>query len=161
MVISIHPFETRMAEDAISVVLPIQREEFGFDIGLDDQPDLKGISSLYHLGKGGFWLAYDGQQPVGTIGLHDINGVDGALRKMFVVRTHRGAQHQVARRLTDVLETHARGKGLLDLYLGTTERFRAAHRFYEKSGFQRIQEQALPEGFLKMEADTRFYRKQL
>lgn len=161
MTITIRPFEPRMARDAVSVVLPIQREEFGFDIGVDDQPDLQDIPSLYHLGKGGFWLAYDGQLPVGTIGLHDIDGTSAALRKMFVVRTHRGREHRVAARLLQALERHAEASGLSAVLLGTTERFRAAHRFYEKSGFVQVNADELPAGFLKMEVDTRFYRKRL
>ena len=45
--------------------------------------------------------------------------------------------------------------------LGTTEAFRAAHRFYEKSGFRRVESATLPDAFPRMKGDTRFYRLDL
>jgi RimJ/RimL family protein N-acetyltransferase len=55
----------------------------------------------------------------------------------------------------------AEGKGLRELYLGTTEKFLAAHRFYEKNGFGRVGLESLPEAFPRMFLDTRFYRRTL
>ena len=159
MAILIKPYQSSLASDAISVVLPIQRDEFGFEITVDDQPDLKDVPSLYHQGKGEFWLAYDNNTPVGTIGLHDIDGENGALRKMFVVASHRGKDLGIATRLLQTLESHAKTSGLSAIFLGTSETFKAAHRFYEKSGYKRVLSEQLPSGFLKMGADTRFYRK--
>jgi hypothetical protein len=48
-----------------------------------------------------------------------------------------------------------------DVYLGTTEKFLAAHRFYERNGFQQIAADELPPSFPKMVQDTRFYRRAL
>jgi RimJ/RimL family protein N-acetyltransferase len=45
--------------------------------------------------------------------------------------------------------------------LGTTERFHAAHRFYERNGFKRIAVIDLPATFPRMAVDTRFYRRYL
>jgi hypothetical protein len=44
-----------------------------------------------------------------------------------------------------------------ELYLGTTERFLAAHRFYEKNGFARVDPASLPKAFHRMSVDTRFH----
>jgi N-acetylglutamate synthase-like GNAT family acetyltransferase len=55
----------------------------------------------------------------------------------------------------------AEGKGIRELYLGTTEKFLAAHRFYEKNGFGRVALESLPEAFPRMSLDTRFYRRTL
>ena len=44
------------------------------------------------------------------------------------------------------------------MLLGTTDAFLAAHRFYEKHGFSRIDRDALPAAFPVMAVDTRFYR---
>jgi predicted N-acetyltransferase YhbS len=44
-----------------------------------------------------------------------------------------------------------------EVFLGTTARFLAAHRFYEKNGFREIARQALPHSFPVMSVDTKFY----
>jgi N-acetylglutamate synthase-like GNAT family acetyltransferase len=147
------PYREGVAEH----ILAIQRNEFGFEVTYDDQPDLKTIESFYQSGAGGFWLALEGERVVGTIGLRDIGGA-GALRKMFVAFDRRGPEHRVAQRLLDTLLAHARAQSLSAVWLGTTEKFRAAHRFYEKNGFERIEPEMLPETFPRMRVDTRFYR---
>lgn len=67
-----------------AVIVPIQQEEFGISITCEEQPDLTDIENFYQEGKGGFWVALDGDDIVGTIGLKDIGNSEGALRKMFV-----------------------------------------------------------------------------
>jgi GNAT superfamily N-acetyltransferase len=51
--------------------------------------------------------------------------------------------------------------GIRDVYLGTTERFRAAHRFYEKHGFHEVGGEALPPSFPRMRVDTRFHQRRV
>ena len=155
--ISISPFALGDEAGIIELILPIQREEFGIPITSEDQPDLQNIPEFYRMGVGNFWVAKAGARIVGTIALKDIGEGAGALRKMFVASTHRGRGSEVATRLLDVLLSNARLSGLNRIYLGTTEKFVAAHRFYEKSGFRRVDEQKLPENFPRMAVDTRFY----
>jgi predicted N-acetyltransferase YhbS len=45
--------------------------------------------------------------------------------------------------------------------LGTTAKFLAAHRFYEKNGFREIAQTELPASFPVMTVDTKFYRRAL
>ena len=73
---------------------------------------------------------------VGTVGLKDIGSGQTALRKMFVAAPFRGRELGVAGTLLDVLLAHARAKGVAEIFLGTTDKFLAAHRFYEKRNFQ-------------------------
>ena len=80
---------------------------------------------------------------------------------MFVAPTHRGAAHGVALGLLEVLLAHAGARGLHTIWLGTTERFTAAHRFYEKHLFTRVEPHVLPADFPRMNVDTRFYRRTL
>ncbi len=143
------------------VILPIQRDEFGLDITLAQQPDLLDIQGFYQVGAGGFWLAFDGEAVVGTIGLRDIGNRQLALRKMFVKATHRGQPRSVAADLLNHVVKTARERQVTDIYLGTTERFLAAHRFYEKHGFRHIAEHALPPAFPRMAVDNRFYHLRL
>lgn len=140
------------------LIVPIQREEFGIDIGFDDQPDLQDIPTFYQNGTGNFWVALDGAQVIGCIALKDIGNQQAALRKMFVAASHRGGDKGVAQELLSTLLGHARMTGLSELFLGTTAQFLAAHRFYEKNGFALIDETTLPESFPRMSVDTRFYR---
>ncbi len=64
----------------------------------------------------------------------------------------------VAAALFRRLLEHASAHGLSALYLGATEKFVAAHRFYEKHGFEAIADSALPPTFPRMAVDTRFYK---
>jgi len=136
----------------------IQREEFGIPIKLQDQPDLTDIDGFYRKGAGDFWVAESSGQIVDTIALIDIGQGEGALRKMFVDKDFRGADKGVAIELLNRLLVHATEKGLKRILLGTTAKFLAAHRFYEKNGFDPINADDLPESFPRMDVDTRFYQ---
>lgn len=159
--ISIVPATSAYASKIADLVLSIQREEFGIDITLRDQADLLDIAGFYQTGAGNFWVALDEHDVVGTIASRDIGSGQCALRKMFVKATHRGREHGVASRLLARLTEHARQAGTRQIYLGTTARFLAAHRFYEKNGFQPVPEDGLPAAFPRMAVDTRFYRLEL
>jgi N-acetylglutamate synthase-like GNAT family acetyltransferase len=158
MSLRIIPYEDRHLAGVRDLIVPIQRSEFGFSITYEDQKDLHDIPAFYQRGGGEFWVALAGPEVVGSIALVDIGNAQGALRKMFVKEAYRGAPDRVARRLLDRLLEHAAQHGIVEIFLGTTEKFRAAHRFYEKSGFELFEERDLPERFPRMNVDTRFYR---
>jgi len=151
-------FTPDRTQGVADLIVPIQQDEFGIQISYEDQPDLQDIPGFYQTGAGGFWLALDEQQVVGSIALKDIGDGHAALRKMFVAQTHRGRGKGVAQALLDGLLDHARAAGVRDIFLGTTAQYLAAHRFYEKHGFQLIDRADLPESFPRMAVDTRFYR---
>jgi GNAT superfamily N-acetyltransferase len=159
--VRIVPFSPEHAAGVVSVILPIQQIEFEIPITLDAQPDLKDIRAFYQHGHGNFWVAVDGDTIVGTVALLDIGNQQAALRKMFVASSHRGAQHGVAAALLHALLTWCRARGIRTVFLGTTARFLAAHRFYEKNGFREISREALPPAFPVMVVDTKFYELQL
>jgi GNAT superfamily N-acetyltransferase len=157
--IRIVPFAPRYADGVVSVILPIQQAEFDIPITLDAQPDLNDIPAYYQRGDGNFWVALDGGEVIGTVALLDIGNHQAALRKMFVAATHRGPAHGVARQLLGTLLTWSRARSVTAIYLGTTDRFLAAHRFYEKNGFREIARSALPKDFPVMAVDTKFYTR--
>ena len=150
-----------LASRVVELILAIQRDEFGFNIGAEDQPDLLDVANFYQTGAGNFWVALLDGDVVGTIALRDIGKNQGALRKMFVKATHRGKEHGIAARLLERLVLSATGAQIRDVYLGTTEKFVAAHRFYERNGFIQVAAEALPEAFPRMSLDTRFYHRAL
>jgi len=159
--INVLPYTPEYAAGVVSVILPIQQLEFGVPITLDAQPDLLDIPGFYQSKEGNFWVATAGTDVVGTIGLLDIGNRQAALRKMFVAASHRGSEHGVAKRLLDELLAWSSKKGIVEVLLGTTDRFLAAHRFYEKNGFYEVTKSSLPETFPVMAVDSKFYRRTL
>lgn len=156
--VEIAPYSRHHFQGVVEVILPIQQEEFGIPITLDAQPDLLDISLFYQKKGGNFWVALDGQEVVGTIALLDIGKSQGALRKMFVKKQYRGSGQGIARRLLNALLEWCRLNGIKDIYLGTTPKFVAAHRFYEMNGFLEIERKELPATFPVMVVDTKFYK---
>jgi N-acetylglutamate synthase-like GNAT family acetyltransferase len=94
---------------------------------------------------------------VGTIGLKDIGDRKAALRKMFVATGYRGSPPGTASKLLTTALAAAENRGIATIFLGTTDKFVGAHRFYEKNGFAEIKRQELPETFPLMAVDTKFY----
>lgn len=156
--VQIKRFEPHDQQGVIDVIVPIQREEFEIAITAEDQPDLKAIPAFYQNGLGDFWVAKSGEDVIGTIGLKDIGSGQAALRKMFVAAPWRGREFGVAARLLERLIEEARSRGVKDIYLGTTDKFLAAHRFYEKHGFTEVAKETLPVTFPVMAVDSKFYR---
>jgi N-acetylglutamate synthase-like GNAT family acetyltransferase len=155
--ISISRFDPRHGPAVLELILVIQQEEFDIPITAKDQPDLQDIPSFYQTGTGDFWIAQAGDRVVGTIGLKDIGNDSVALRKMFVAQNWRGSSVKVAASLLDQALIHARQRQIKNIYLGTTDKFVAAHRFYEKNGFELVDKRALPPTFPLMAVDSRFY----
>lgn len=146
------------AAAVVDLVLSIQRDEFGMAITSDDQPDLIDVPGFYFRGAGHFWVAVESGRVIGTVGLLDIGNGRGALRKMFVARAWRGREPGVASRLLECLVDWAKAHGLSEIYLGTTEWFDAARRFYGRNGFVETSRDELPDAFPVMTVDSRFYR---
>lgn len=154
----IERFSAADQRGVIDVILPIQNQEFGIPISEQQQPDLHDIPQFYQCGTGDFWIARCDGKVVGTLGLKDIGNAQAALRKMFVSAPYRGRDYGVAALLLKALLQHAQAEKVKDVFLGTTDKFLAAHRFYEKNGFQEIPVSALPEAFPLMAVDSKFYR---
>ncbi|MCB1826635.1 MAG: GNAT family N-acetyltransferase, partial [Candidatus Competibacteraceae bacterium] len=151
--IQLRPYSPTDTDAIAAVILPIQQHEFGIPITIEAQPDLRNVQEFYQHGSGNFWVAEVEGRIVGTIALLDIGNGDAALRKMFVWESFRGKEHGVAQRLLQELLKWAGEKQLRRIYLGTTEQFLAAHRFYEKNGFLQIAKSDLPGSFPVMSVD--------
>lgn len=158
------PFDPARHQDGVvSLISGIQRGEFGLAITPADQPDLMDIPGFYVNGAHGpgcFLVAEDsGGAVAGSIALLNIGNAQGALRKMFVRADMRGSG--LAGGLLAALEGWCAANGVARLFLGTTDRFLAAHRFYEKQGFTRVEKDSLPATFPVMSVDSVFYAKAL
>jgi N-acetylglutamate synthase-like GNAT family acetyltransferase len=157
MQLEIKPFEEKYKTQVGELISKIQREEFGIEIKLEQQPDVQDIFSFYQHGAGNFWLALHDDKVVGTIALLDIGNKQAALRKMFVAPEFRGQVGTASKLLVGLLEA-AKSSGVKEIFLGTTAKFLAAHRFYEKHGFVEISKENLPAHFPMMVVDTKFYK---
>jgi len=152
------PYSAIYQQGVIDLILSIQQTEFGLPISLEAQPDLENIPAFYQKDNGNFWIAIAENKVIGSIALKDIGNSRGALRKMFVHKDYRGKEYGVGHTLLNNLLEWARQKKFKEILLGTTERFVAAQRFYEKNGFTEIEKQLLPEDFPLMEVDVKFYK---
>lgn len=159
--ITIEPIGNRYEKEVVDIILPIQQLEFNVPITLEDQPDLLDIEKNYQGSGGGFWGAKVDGRVVGTIGLINIGGGGGAIRKMFVRKEFRGKESGIAQKLLDTLIISCREKNITDLYLGTVDLLKAALRFYERNGFTQIKKADLPSSFPVMGADNIFYHLDL
>lgn len=157
----IKPLDNRHCQEIVDLILPIQQIEFNVPITLESQPDLLDIEANYDATGGKFWGAFDGEKLVGSIALIATGHQAGAIRKMFVRKEWRGKEHGIANRLLEILISYCKANNITDLYLGTVDQLKAAHRFYEKSGFGRIAKEDLPSYFPRMETDTIFYHLHL
>jgi N-acetylglutamate synthase-like GNAT family acetyltransferase len=159
--IEIKPYDDRLKQEVAALIVGIQRDEFLIPIDLETQPDLKAIPSFYQVNNGNFWVALLDNKVVGTIALLDIGEHLGALRKMFVSKDHRGKEWGVGQSLLNTLFEWAKEKNYAAIYLGTTEKFVAAQRFYEKNGFEEVDKGLLPATFPIMKVDVKFYKRQI
>lgn len=159
--VAVRIFEPHLREAVGRLILGIQRDEFQVPITLEQQPDLADIPSYYQKGNGNFWTAMDEETVVGTIAILDIGHDQVALRKMFVAPDYRGRETRTAGQLLDTLLSWCHAQGVKQIFLGTTSKYLAAHRFYEKHGFVEIADTALPLSFPRMAVDTKFYSMQL
>ncbi|WEK34938.1 MAG: GNAT family N-acetyltransferase [Candidatus Pseudobacter hemicellulosilyticus] len=160
-VFTIKPISNTYSQQVVDLILPIQQEEFHVPITLADQPDLLDIESSYRRLGGEFWGAFYEGELVGTIALLPANEQDAVIRKMFVKQAFRGKEFGIGQELLDTLIRHCREQGISYLYLGTVDMLKAAHRFYERNGFQRIHKTDLPPHHPTMTGDTVYYERYL
>jgi N-acetylglutamate synthase-like GNAT family acetyltransferase len=155
--IEIKEYSSENSDDILDMILNIQVNEFEISINRESQPDLLSIKEFYQTGNGNFWLAEDNSAVVGTAALKDIGDHYAALRKMFVKKEYRGEGQNISRLLLETVFRWGREKKIEKFFLGTTDKFTAAQRFYEKNGFIEIRPGELPENFPVMKVDSKFY----
>ena len=150
-------YRDEFREQIIELILTIQNDEFNIGITIDQQQDLLNINDFYQSNLGNFWVAVVDEKAVGTIALLDIANQQVALRKLFVEKNYRGKQFQAAALLLNTALQWSETNDIKEIFLGTTSKYHAAHRFYEKNNFKEILKTELPVNFPVMEVDTKFY----
>ncbi|MBF2707987.1 GNAT family N-acetyltransferase [Flavobacterium soyangense] len=156
-IITIEELNNSHSESILGLILPIQQIEFNVAVTLEGQPDLLDIEKYYIKEGGGFWGAFLNGNLVGTIALINTGHKAGAIRKMFVKKEFRGKDLLISQQLLKALKNYCIYKQIDDLYLGTIDVLKAAHRFYEKNGFERLTKAQLPNYFPTMMAENVYY----
>lgn len=159
--LTINPINNDYCEQIIDLILTIQQKEFNLSITINEQPDLLDIDTNYHQGDGNFWGAFIGGELVGTIALINSGPDMGTIRKMFVKKEYRGKELGVAQQLLEILLHYCHEQGIREVYLGTVHQLKAAHRFYERNGFEPIAVDDIPSHFPRMMTDNMFYHLHL
>ena len=148
--------------DIMQMVNHIQTYEFHIQLTPSVNENLSDIPR-YFAGKGSqinFWCALDDNDKViGCLGLAQLGKKDGELKKFFIVHEYRGLG--IAQALFDSALAQAKEDKMQQLFLGTTDKFHAAHRFYRRNQFEVIKKSELPKAMKVCDVDTCFFRRQL
>jgi DNA-binding MarR family transcriptional regulator/N-acetylglutamate synthase-like GNAT family acetyltransferase len=142
----------------IAMIETIQREEFNIpvtpalNIGI-----LRAEEEYYANNSYNFWYAINQEGTIiGSIGLKQIDPSRVELKKFFVTQAYRGKG--IAQDLLKKAAASANKQGYKEMYLGTVDVLKGAHRFYEKFGFKRISKDQLPKNFQLTAQDTQFFK---
>lgn len=158
--VKIHRLSTprTIRKQIITMIETIQKGEFSLPITDDiNACILRAEEEFYYNNSYNFWYATDNDGTIiGSVGLKKIDDQTGEIKKFFIHQSYRGKN--VAPKLMNALIKAAVKHRFEDLYLGTVDKFQAAHRFYEKYGFVRITKQELPVGFEICPVDTVFFK---
>jgi GNAT superfamily N-acetyltransferase len=105
-----------------------------------------------------YWVALNGNEVIGTVGVLKIENRKAVLKRMFVKKIFRGKEFGVSSLLMQKAFDWCRDENVNYIYLGTMDQFKAAHKFYEKNGFQKISKNTLPTDFVNNPVDDVFYK---
>ena len=89
--------------------------------------------SLFAGPVGGFWVAFDGDKPVGSVALAPLDNERAELDIMYVAPTHR--RRGIADALLAALEHHARATGTTEIVLRAGNPQPEALAFYRAAGY--------------------------
>ena len=126
-------------EDVPAVVTLVRQTlgEFGLEFGkgaiTDEQ--LLALPESYRGDGGEFFVAYEGEQLIGTAGVAPVADGVFELRKMYLAPATRGKG--VGKALLEACVAHCRARGGKRVVLDTTEKMTTAIAFYERQGFVR------------------------
>lgn len=142
--ITISQFEDKYTQDVIDLVLHFQNDGTRPAVTLAQQPDLLNIVGEYIDKGGNFWIARDNETLIGSIGIMPYNTEIAILKKFFVYENYQGAPYHIGRTLYNELLDFVKKKGYKTILLDTPQNTKRAHAFYEKAGFQKIDEEDMP-----------------
>lgn len=108
-----------------------------------------------------YWVSLHDNEIIGTVGVLRIDGNFSILKNMFVKKEYRGKDSMIASLLLNKVFDWCNSQRIDTIYLGTMDQFKAAHKFYEKNGFEKISINKLPSSFITNPIDDIFYKRKL
>lgn len=161
--IKIRLFEEKYQQQIEDMVLSIQNGEFNLGLTAQRQPDLHDLKAFYNDKGNWLWVATNTKDEViGTIGLERLNDSQAVLRKMFIKKEYRGKTLGLASKLLEILLQEARNQKFKEILLDTPLVTHAAHRFYERNGFELISNDLVPDNYILPKGITlKIYRLSL
>ena len=148
-------YQEKYKDQIINLILDIQNNEAKINLSLDEQPDLKDITSCYENGGGEFWIAVDDGTVIGTLALMNKGNGNAVLKKAFVRSDHR--KKGVLSRLYDELLAFANSKDIHTFIFDTPSVATDCHHFFEKRGYRRIAKDELPFEYHYPDRDSYVY----
>jgi len=155
MHVKIIPFKNKH-QPLVDVLLHKINAEFERSMFPDASVPMKTVA---HAIGNQFWVAVQNDELIGTIGVMLKKDHSAVVKSLFVAKEYRGTE--VASLLLTKLVEHCKKKKVQHIYLGTMSQMKAAHRFYEKNGFIRIEETDVPLDLGMNPVDDVFYRLDL
>lgn len=142
--IIIDEFNDSDTKAVIDLVLYFQNDGTRPIVSVEQQPDLLNITKEYIESGGCFFVARDDDTVVGSIGLMPCSDGIGILKKFFVYEHYQGTPIHLGQKLYNQLLCFAKEKGFKTILLDTPKNTIRAHKFYEKAGFTKVDENKLP-----------------
>ncbi|MBO0994534.1 GNAT family N-acetyltransferase [Bacillus sp. SD088] len=131
MSVEILPFTEIYAESVKQLIINVH-QEFGFDYDRRLDVDLDKISHIYG-GRGGFCIAIDNGNIIGTSALREDTQCTGTLKRMYLLPPFRGKG--IGQMLLRQVIEHAKQQEYEEILLDTVTWQKSAVKLYEKYGF--------------------------
>lgn len=134
--------EIRCADDPVSIAAArsLVRAHIVAASAADDAEAAERVVAAlpepYVAPRGVLWLAWEREEALGCLALHELEPDTAELKRMYVRPEARG--RGVARRLTEHAIADATARGYSRLRLGTLPSMNAAQTLYASLGFRRI-----------------------
>lgn len=148
-------YNDKYKQQVIDLILHIQNDEAKINLPIESQPDLLDIHEYYDKNGGGFWIAVENGEVIGTFAFMNYDDGNAVLKKFFVRADWRSKKIGLAlyRTVMEYLIKNGYKQALLD----TPSVAKASHRFYEKAGFMRITKDELPFCYEYPDRDSYLY----
>lgn len=148
-------YQEKYKQQIIDLILHIQNDEAKINLSIEEQPDLLDIPTCYEKDGGGFWIAVEKDEVLGTFAFMNYGNGNAVLKKFFVRADWRSKKVGFALYQTVIayLKKHGYKRALLDTPSVAT----TSHRFYEREGFKKITKEALPFPYEYPDRDSYLY----
>ncbi|MDX2272417.1 MAG: GNAT family N-acetyltransferase [Cyanobacteriota bacterium] len=135
--ITIRPVRDPDSAALFALLTAVFAEYPGCLMETSEYPELLQPASSFAKMSGQFWVAEFQEEVVGSIAIiPNSEPHRWEIKKLYTYAQVRGIG--LGKTLLDSAETYARHAQAKSIHLWTDTRFRAAHRFYERQGYQRL-----------------------